>query len=89
MLQVYGIVKKYNFSFSLFVCAKFLQGIVSALLTGLMVGYSNFDLPVFAEKTDYGMLNSLAFSINIFAIFGIIILMLSILYVGGKILRNV
>ncbi|MBQ2284293.1 MAG: hypothetical protein II244_01360 [Clostridia bacterium] len=89
MLQVYGIVKKYNFSFSLFVCAKFLQGIVSALLTGLMVGYSNFDLPVFAEKTDYGMLNSLAFSINIFAIFGIIILMLSILYVGCKILRKV
>lgn len=89
MLQVYGIVKKYNFSFGLFVCAKLLQGIVSALITGLMVGYTNFDLPVFAEKTDYGVLNSLAFSINIFAIFGIILFMLSILYVGGKILRNV
>ena len=70
-------------------CAKLLQGIVSALITGLMVGYTNFDLPVFAEKTDYGVLNSLAFSINIFAIFGIILFMLSILYVGGKILRNV
>ena len=89
VLQVYGIVKKYNFSFSLFVCAKLLQGIVSAILTAAIAGLVKFDLPVFAVKADYGVLNSLAFSINIFAVFGIILLMLSILYVGCKILRKV
>ncbi|MBR5517398.1 MAG: hypothetical protein IKV86_00050 [Clostridia bacterium] len=89
MLQVYGIVKKYNFSFCIFVGAKLLQGIISAVLTAIMVGFAKTDLPVFAVKTDYGILNSLAFSINIFAIFGILLLVLSILYIACKILRKV
>ena len=89
MLQVYGIVKKYNFSFAMFVGAKFVQGIISAVVTVAMLNFTKINMPVFAVKSDYGILNSLAFSINIFAVFGIIILFLSILYVGCKILRKV
>ena len=89
MLQVYGIVKNYGFCFPLFVGAKLLQGVVSALVTVASFCFVGFDLPVFAVNTDYGVLNSLAFSINIFAVFGIIVLLLSILYIGCKILRKV
>ena len=89
MLQVYGIVKKYNFSFAMFAAAKFVQGIISAVVTVAMLNFTNIDMPVFGVKSDYGILNSLALSINIFAVFGIIILFLSILYVGCKIMRKV
>lgn len=89
ILQVYGIVKKYNFSFTMFVCAKFMQGVISAVVTVAMLNFTKINMPVFAVKSDYGILNSLALSINIFAVFGIIILFLSILYVGCKILRKV
>lgn len=89
ILQVYGIVKKYDFSFCIFVGAKLLQGIISAAVTAMIIEFTKTDLPVFAVKTDYGILNSLAFSINIFAIFGILLLILSILYIGCKILRKV
>ncbi len=89
MLQVYGIVKNYNFSFAMFVGAKFMQGIISSVVTVAMLNFTKIDMPVFAGKSDYGILNSLALSINIFAVFGIIILFLSILYIGCKILRKV
>ena len=89
MLQVYGIVKKYNFSFVMFAGAKFVQGIISAVTTVAMLNFTKINMPVFAVKSDYSILNSLALSINIFAVFGIIILFLSILYIGCKILRKV
>lgn len=89
ILQVYGIIKKYNFSVLIFSAAKLLQGIISAITTCIILGFSKITLPVFAVESSYGILNSLAFSINIFAVFGIIILFLSILYIVCKFLRRV
>lgn len=89
ILQVYGIIKKHNLSVLVFSAAKFLQGIISAFITYLLLAYSNITLPVFANKTNFGILNNWAFSINIFAIFGIIILFLSILFIVCKFLRQV
>lgn len=89
IMQVYGIIKKHNLSILIFSAAKLLQGIVSAFITYLMLAYSKIVLPVFADKTNFGMLNCWAFSINVFAIFGIIILFLSILFVVCKFLRRV
>ena len=88
ILQVYGIIKKYNLSILIFAAAKLLQGIFSAILTYIMLSYSKITLPVFAEKTNFGILNLWAFSINIFVVFGIIILFLSILYIVCKIMRR-
>lgn len=89
ILQVYGIIKRYNLSILIFSAAKLLQGIVAALVTYIMLIYSEITLPVFAEQTDFGILNHWAFFINIFAIFGIIILFLSILFIVCKFLRRV
>lgn len=89
ILQVYGIIKKHNFSILLFSFAKLMQGIVAAVVTGIIVVFSKIALPVFAEERTFDILNSLAFSINIFVIFGIIILILSILYILCKFLRRV
>ncbi len=88
-LQVYGIVKKYNFSMAIFVTAKLIQGIISAFVTYLIMAYSKITLPVFAVNSNMGALNYWAFSIKIFAVFGIIILILSILYTVCKFLRRV
>ena len=87
ILQVYGIVKKHNLSILLFAASKLLQGIISAVTTAILLGFSKITLPVFAENETFGILNSLAFSINIFTVFGIIILILSILYIVCKFLR--
>lgn len=89
ILQVYGIIKKYNFSILIFSAAKLLQGTISAIITCVILGFSEITLPVFGDKSSFGILNSWAFSINIFAIFGIIILFLSILYIVCKFLRRV
>ncbi len=88
ILQVYGIIKKYNLSVFVFSAAKLFQGILSAFITYFMLAYSNITLPVFADKTNFGVFNHWAFSINIFVIFGIIILFLSILFVVCKFLRR-
>lgn len=87
ILQVYGIIKKHGFLITMFSVAKLFQGIISALITYIIIEYSNITLPVFSANYNFGILNTLAFSINIFAIFGIIILFLSILYIVCKILR--
>lgn len=87
ILQVYGIIKKHNLSILIFSVAKLLQGIISAIVTSILLGFSKITLPVFAANTSFGILNSLAFSINIFLVFGIIILILSILYIVCKFLR--
>lgn len=87
ILQVYGIVKKYNLSIAIFAFAKFLQGIISSLITYCMLTFSKITLPVFAVNKDVGALYFWAFSINIFAIFGIIILILSTLYIVCRFLR--
>lgn len=89
ILQVYGIIKKYNFSILIFSAAKLLQGVVSSFITYLLLTYSNITLPVFADKTKFGIFNHWAFLINIFAVFGIIILFLSILFIVCKFLRRV
>lgn len=89
ILQVYGIIKKHNLSVLIFSAAKLLQGIISAITTCVILGFSKITLPVFAVNSSYGILNSLAFSINIFAIFGITIFFLSILYIVCKFLRRV
>lgn len=89
ILQVYGIIRKHNLSLLIFSAAKLLQGIISAMVTCVLLGFSKITLPVFAAAPSFGILNSLAFSINIFAIFGIIILFLSILYIVCKFLRRV
>lgn len=89
IMQVYGIIKKYNLSILIFSVAKLFQGIISAFITYFMLAYSNVTLPVFANKTNFGVFNHWAFSINIYVIFGIIILFLSILFIVCKFLRRV
>lgn len=89
ILQVYGIIKKHNFSILIFSATKLLQGVISAITTCILLGFSKISLPVFATIRTFGTLNSLAFSINVFAVFGIIILILSILYIVCKFLRRV
>ena len=71
ILQVHGIIKKYNLSTSVFAGAKLLQGIISATVTCVILSISDFNMPVFAANADMGILNMLALSIKIFAIFGI------------------
>jgi len=88
IMQVYGIIKKYNFSIAIFCFAKFFQGLISSFITYVLVSYSNISLPVFAEETKFGIFNHWAFFINIFTVFGIIIFFLSILYIICKILRR-
>ena len=88
ILQVSGIISEHGFSTLIFAAAKLLQGILSAVITWIMISYSGITLPVFGGKSDFGILNGWAFSINIFAVFGIIVLFLSILSIGCKILRR-
>ena len=88
ILQVYGIVKKYNLSIFVFSIAKLGQGIISAIITYILLSYYNIPLPVFADKTDMGFLNYWAYYINILSVFGIIICIVSILFVVCKILRR-
>ena len=87
VLQVYGIVKKHNFSMPIFCVAKLLQGVVSAFVTFLIVNFSTLTLPVFAEGSRWSFLNSWANSIKIFYVFGITILFLSIIYRVCRIVR--
>lgn len=87
-LQVYGIVRKHNFSMVIFSFAKLLQGITCALVTFLIVSYRNMTLPVFAESGQWSFLNSWANSIKIFCIFGITILFLSIILRVCRIVRR-
>ena len=89
ILQVYGIIKKHNLSIIIFSASKFLQGIISALITYGMLSFSKKTLPTFAVREDFDVLILWAFSINILAIFGIIILFMSILYIVCKFLRRV
>lgn len=88
ILQVSGIISRYGLSTSVFVFAKLLQGIVSAIFTWLMLSYTKISLPVFGGFSEITVPNMWALSINIFAVFGIIILILSILSIGCKILRR-
>ncbi len=89
IMQVYGIIKKYNFSILIFSLAKLVQGALSSAITCVLLSVTDITLPVFADKREIGMLNLWAYSINIFVVFGIIILILSILYIMCKILRRV
>lgn len=87
VLQVYGIVKKHNFSMPIFCMAKLLQGIVSVFVTFLIVNCRSLTLPVFAESGQWGFLNSWANSIKIFCVFGITIFFLSIILRVCRIVR--
>lgn len=88
ILQVWGIVSSYGFSLPIFVGAKFLQGIISAVVTYIILGYSSFSLPVFVGFSELQPPNLLAYSIKMLVLFGIIALVLSILNIMGKILRR-
>ena len=88
ILQVYGIVKKYNFSVALFSFAKLLQGILSCIITCGLLAYTKIPLPVFGENAGFSICNSWAYSIKVFSVFGILILFLSILYTVCKLLRR-
>ena len=88
ILQVWGIVSKYGFSLPVFVGAKFLQGVVSAVVTYVLLGYSKITLPVFVNFSEVAMGILWAYSIKIFGLFGIIVLILSILNIMGRMLRR-
>lgn len=88
ILQVWGIVSEYGFSLPIFVGAKFLQGIVSALVTYVLLGYSKITLPVFVSFSAVTTGDLWAYSIKIFGVFGIIVLILSILNIMGRMLRR-
>ncbi len=79
ILQVYGIVKRYNLSIMLFSVVKLMQGVLSAFVTFLIVSFCSIHLPVFAESGEWNSFISWANSIKLFCIFGIIILFLSII----------
>ena len=89
ILQVYGIIKKYKFSIGVFAVAKFIQGTVSSLITYILLTFVKINMPVFAVSQNWSTFNYWAYSIKIFAIFGIIIFILSILYIVCKFLRRV
>lgn len=88
ILQVWGIVSEYGFSLPVFVGAKFLQGVVSAAVTYIMLGYSKIELPVFVGFAENSAANLWAYSIKIFGVFGIIVLILSILNIMSRMLRR-
>ncbi len=87
ILQVYGIVKKHNLSIGIFAAVKLMQGIISSVITYVMLAFSKINLPVFAVSEQWSIFGYWAYFINIFVIFGIIILFLSILNIVCKILR--
>lgn len=89
IMQVYGIIKKYDFSILIFSVAKLFQGFVSAVVTYVLLSLCKIPLPVFADKTDFGILNHWAYCINFLSVFGITILFLSILIIVCKFLRRV
>lgn len=88
IMQVSGIISEYGLSPTTFTFAKLLQGIISAAITGVLIKYSDFTLPVFAKSCQQGLSFYWANSIKFFAFFGIIIFILSILSIGCKKLRR-
>lgn len=88
ILQVRGIISEYGLSTAVFAAAKLVQGILSALVTSLLLSVSKITLPVFSSAAENGTMFYWANSINLYAVFGIIILLLSILSIACKNMRR-
>ncbi len=88
ILQVRGIISEYGLSSLVFAAAKLAQGAISAFVTWVMLGFCDISLPVFATKSEVGFASLWANGINLTALFGIIILILSILSVTCKKVRR-
>lgn len=88
ILQVRGIISEYGLSTAVFAAAKLAQGAISAFVTWAMLCFFDVSLPVFATKSEVGLASLWANAINLTAVFGIIILILSILSITCKKVRR-
>ena len=87
IMQVGGIVKEYGLSTLVFAAAKLVQGLISAVLTVFLASFCKISLPVFSRGGDFSVPGGWAVSINLFVLFGIIILIMSILSIACKKMR--
>lgn len=89
ILQVYGIISKHGLSIGLFTLTKLLQGIISSIITYIVISRAEISLPTLADVTKISIMSYWANSIKIIAVFGIIIFIMSIIRIVCKTMRRV